>query len=174
MTERRNKNKTQSGNNENNRDGKRQKETSQNDPGMRRQKSTSQIIEIEEAQKRRKAKRAEMVKEEKQSKRREKAQEKANRPKMARWKKLAVVGVLVVAALIFVSSGYRIIGLNLDKTAYEQTYEEKQAEKARLEKQLSQVDDPKYVEEQARDRFHMLKDDEIFYVFPGQEPVETQ
>ena len=153
---------------------KRRRENRIDESASKRQKSTSQIIEIEEAQKRRKDKRAELIKEEKAERRREKNREKASRPKMSGGKKLAVFGVLVIALLVFISSGYRIIDLNLNKAVYEKTYEEKLAEKARLEKELSLVDDPEYVGQQARDRFHMLKDGEIFYVFPEKEAIEAQ
>ena len=139
-----------------------------------RRTPASQIIEIEEAQKRRKAKRAEMAKQEKVQRRLEKRQEKASRPRMSRAKKLLVCVVLGIAGLLFVTSGYRIIDLNLNKAVYEQKYEEKLAEKARLEKELSLVDDPEYVGQQARDRFHMLREGEILYVFPEKEAIEAQ
>ncbi|MDR3365238.1 MAG: septum formation initiator family protein [Clostridiales Family XIII bacterium] len=134
----------------------------------------SSIIEIEEGQKRRKEKRAERVKAEKAQMRREKIREKRERPKMSRGKKLAACGVMLIAGLLFVFNGYRIVDLNLDKAVYEKEYEEKVAEKARLEKELSLVDDPAYVEQQARDRFHMLRAGEILYVFPQRDAVETQ
>jgi cell division protein FtsB len=139
-----------------------------------RRKRTSKIIEIEEAQKRRKAKRAELVKEEKVQKRRESYREKASRPKMSGGKIFALWGVVIVAILLFVSSGYRIIDLNLNKATYERIYEEKLAEKSRLEKELTMINDPEYVGQLARDRFHMLKEGELFYVFPEREPVEAQ
>ena len=132
------------------------------------------ITEIDVARKRRKEKRAELLKDEKVQKRREKQQEKTRRPKMTRGKKLAVCGVIVIAFLIFISSGYRIIDLNLNKGVYEKRYEEKLAEKARLEKELSQVDDIGYIGQQARDRFHMLREGEILYVFPEEASPEAQ
>jgi len=137
-----------------------------NEKNVNRRTKASQIIQMEEAQKRRKEKRAELAKQEKVIRRRERAQEKANRPKMTTGKKLAVCGALVVAVLLFLSSGYRIIDLNLNKAVYEKEYEEKLAEKTRLEKALSLVDDPEYVEQQARTRFKMLREGEILYVFP--------
>ena len=140
----------------------------------KRRQPASQIIEIEEAQKRRKAKRAEMEKQEKLQRRREKQQEKASRPKMSHAKKVIICVVLGVAGVLFITNGYRIIDLNLNKAVYEQKYEEKLAEKARLEKELSLVDDPEYVGQQARDRFHMVREGEILYVFPEKITVETQ
>jgi cell division protein FtsB len=152
----------------------RKDEKTKNERKARRRSTGSQIIEIEEAQKRRKAKRAEIAKQEKVQWRLEKQKEKASRPKMSRTKKAVVFGILIIAVLIFISSGYRIIDLNLDKDVYEQRYEEKLAEKARLEKELSLVDDIDYIGQQARDRFHMLRDGEILYVYPEKETVETQ
>jgi len=89
-------------------------------------------------------------------------------------KKLAFCGVLVISVLVFILNGYRIIDLNLNKAVYEKEYEEKLAEKVRLEKELSLIDDPEYIEQQARNRFHMLREGEILYVFPEKEGPEAQ
>ena len=132
------------------------------------------IIEIEKAQRRRQAKRAEIVRQEKVQRRVERQREKASRPKMSNGKKVAAISILIIALLIFVSSGYRIIDLNLNKAVYEKKYEEKLAEKERLEKVLSLVDDPEYVEKQARGRFHMVREGERLYVYPETQAVETQ
>ena len=145
-----------------------------NETTEKRRGRTAHIIEIEEAQKRRKEKRAELIKQEKALRRREKAMERASRPKMSSGKKLAVGGVLLIAVLVFMLNGYRIVDLNLNKAVYEKEYEEKLAEKVRLEKELSLIDDPEYIEQQARNRFHMLREGEILYVFPEKEGPEAQ
>ena len=132
-------------------------------------RKTSPIIEIEEAQRRRKARRDEYVKQEKVQKRRLKR----NRPKMARGKKFALLGVLAIVILIFISSGYRIVELNLNKSVYEKRYEERLAEKARLEKELASVDDIEYIGQQARERYNLVRDGEILYVFPEKNTVEA-
>ena len=153
---------------------KRKSENRRSENAAGRRNSASHIIEIEEAQKRRKEKRAEMIKQEKIQKRRAKAKEKASIPKMSAEKKFVLCSVLVIALLIFISSGYRIVDLNLNKAVYEKTYEEKLAEKARLEKELSLIDDPEYVQQQARNRFNMLREGEILYVFSDKEVTEAQ
>lgn len=132
------------------------------------------VIEIEEAQKRRKEKRAELIKQEKVIRRREKAEEKAVRPKMSGAKKLAVFVVLAIALAAFMYNGQRIVDLNLNKAVYEKEYEEKLAEKARLEKELSLVDDPEYIEQLARNRYHMLREGETLYIFPETQSPEAQ
>ena len=93
---------------------------------------------------------------------------------MSRTKIVAVCLVLAIAGGIFVSNGMRIIDLNLNKVVYEKEYEEKLAEKARLEKELSLVNDPEYIEQLARNRFHMLREGEILYIFPEKEGPEAQ
>ena len=140
----------------------------------KRRRTGSQIIEIEEAQKRRQEKRAELKKKEKAQRRRAIAQEKASRPKMSGGKKFLVCGIVLIAVLGFVFNGYRIVNLNLDKAVYEKKYEERLAEKTRLENELGLVDDPEYVEQQARDRFHMLRDGETLFIFSEKKSVEAQ
>jgi len=139
-----------------------------------RRKKASPIVDIDKTRERRKEKRAEHIKQEKVLRRRERAAEKASRPKMSGAKKLAVCGILLVALLIFIFNGVRIIDLNLNKAVYEKEYEEKIAEKARLEKELSLIDDPEYIEQQARNRYHMLREGEILYIFPEAEGPEAQ
>ncbi|MDR1796216.1 MAG: septum formation initiator family protein [Clostridiales Family XIII bacterium] len=132
------------------------------------------IIEIETAQRRRKQKRAEIVKAEKVKRRQRRAAERKARPKMPLSKKLGACGVIAVAVLLFGMGGYRNIELTIEKAETEQVYEQKLAEKARLEKELTTVNDPEYVEQEARERFHLLKDGEILYVAPEEEPDTSQ
>jgi len=151
-----------------------QERRKRNEKTEKRRDKVSQIIEIEDAQKRRKEKRAELIKQEKTIRRKERAHEKASRPKMSGAKKLAVVGALIIAGAVFWYSGLQIIDLNLNKAIFEKEYEEKLAEKARLEKALGLVDDPEYIEQQARNRFKMVREGEILYVFPEKESPEAQ
>jgi cell division protein FtsB len=132
------------------------------------------IIDIEEAQEKRRKKREEQVGREKAKRRAKKTRERQALPKMTPGKKLAALGVVVVAVLLFCYSGLRIIDLNLDKADYEKQLEEKQSEYARLEKELAMIGTPEYVEQEARNRFHMLKDGELLYVFPEQQTDNTR
>jgi cell division protein FtsB len=68
----------------------------------------------------------------------------------------------------------RIIDLNLDKAYFETQLDEKVAEKVRLEKELARIGTPEYIEQEARNRFHMLKDGELLYVFPDQTTDNTR
>ncbi|MDR3305581.1 MAG: septum formation initiator family protein [Clostridiales Family XIII bacterium] len=141
-------------------------------PGRRR--GGGSIIEIEEAQKRRKERREEAAKAERAQKHEKKRREKLARPKMSPGKKAGVAAILGIAVLLFGFGGFRNIELTLEKAQVEQQYEKKAAEKARYEKELTMVNDPEYVEQQARERFHLLKDGEILYVFPAEQSDNTQ
>jgi len=132
------------------------------------------ILAIEEAQARRKAKRREAMSAEKAQKRVQVAHEKKERPKMSVGKKFGVVLVIGVALLLFGMGGYRNIELGLQKADVQRQYDQKLAEKNQLEKQKAASSDPAYIEQEARDRFHMLKDGEILYVYPNNESDNSQ
>jgi cell division protein FtsB len=75
---------------------------------------------------------------------------------------LAFLILLIVSALYAV----RIEALNREK---ERTLSEMEAaleQKERLEAELEHVDDPEYVEQQARARLRMIKPGEVLYVLP--------
>ncbi|MDR0874956.1 MAG: septum formation initiator family protein [Clostridiales Family XIII bacterium] len=132
------------------------------------------IIEIEEAQAKRRKKREEQFGREKAKQRAKRTRAKQALPKMTPGKKLAALGVVVVAVLLFCYNGLRIIDLNLDKADYEKQLAEKQSEKVRLEKELAMIGTPEYIEQEARSRFHMLKDGELLYVFSEQQADNTR
>jgi cell division protein FtsB len=132
------------------------------------------IIDIEEAQEKRRGKREEQAGRERAKKRAKRTREKQSLPKMTPGKKLTALGIVVVAVLLFCYSGLRIIDLNLDKAVYVKQLEEKQSEKLRLEKELAVIGTPEYIEQEARVRFHMLKDGELLYVFPEQAADNTR
>ena len=132
------------------------------------------IIEIEEAQERRRQKREEQAGRERAKKRSMKKREKQALPKMTLGKTLAAIGVVFVAFFLFCYSGLKIMDLNQDKTHYERLLAEKEAEKVRLEKEFARIDTLEYVEQEARDRFHMIKDGEVLYVFTEKKKDNTR
>ena len=137
----------------------------------------SGIIEIEEAQRRRQQKREEAIKESRLKEKKEKKQKKQSkkeRPKMSPEKKIAALCVVVVVFVVFGISGMQLMGLHNEKAKVEAEYQERLAEKESLEKEFSMVNDPEYIESQARDRFRMLKTGEILYVFPSQDTDNSQ
>jgi len=132
------------------------------------------IIDIEDAQNRRKEKRREIASAVKARKKQLRKLEKKARPKMSAGKKAMVLCAIVGALTLFGFNGFRNYELVADRVRAEKLYEEKLAEKARLELELSKVNDPEYIEQQARERFQMLKDGEILYVFPQEQADNSQ
>ena len=132
------------------------------------------IIEIEEAQEKRRQKREEQAGRERAKKRSERKREKQALPKMTPGKTLAALGVVGVAVFLFCYSGIRIIDLNQDKALYVNQLEEREAEKLRLENELARIGSLEYIEQEARNRFHMIKDGELLYIFPEEQTDNTR
>ena len=132
------------------------------------------IIEIEEAQEKRRQKREEQAGRERAKKRSIRKREKQALPKMTPGKTLAALGVIAIAIFLFCYSGIRIIDLNIDKAEYVRQLEEKEAEKLRLENELKRIGTPEYIEQEARNRFHMIKDGELLYIFPEKKTDNTR
>lgn len=79
---------------------------------------------------------------------------------------VVIVVVAVIAALAF--GVLSVITLKKEQHDMRQQAEELEAEKAQLEKDLSQINDPANLEEQARDQLRLIKEGEFLYVFPDE------
>jgi cell division protein FtsL len=96
------------------------------------------------------------------------------RVRISRKAKLITVGIFVFCAVMFGSQVYNLTELAMEKSKLETIRNDKEAELERLTAELERVDDPQRVEELARERFHMLKNGEMLYVFPEDEIDTTQ
>jgi cell division protein DivIC len=109
------------------------------------------------------------------SKKKVKEKKKAHsRVHISRKAKLAVVGVFALFAVLFGSQVYDLLQLDTQRSQLESQKDEKAKVLENLEKDLAEVNDPSRVERLARERFHMLKDGEVLYVFPEEEIDTTQ
>jgi len=75
---------------------------------------------------------------------------------------LVVVGV--IGAIVFFS--LNIISLINERQTMKEQNEALLKEKAQLEKELSEINDPENIEEQARDQLRLIKKGEYMYRFP--------
>ena len=75
---------------------------------------------------------------------------------------LVVVGV--IGAIVFFS--LNIISLINERQTMKEQNEALLKEKAQLEKELSEINDPKNIEEQARDQLRLIKKGEYMYRLP--------
>ena len=134
-------------------------------------KNNSRVINIEDARKQRLEKRqAERKKEEERIKqaagRKKKGQMAIRRSRNRRRLGVVIVVVAVIAAMAF--GVLSVITLKKEQRDMRQQAEELEAEKAQLEKDLSQINDPANLEEQARDQLRLIKEGEFLYVFPDE------
>jgi Septum formation initiator. len=140
-----------------------------------KERTSSQIIEIEEAQRMRKQKREEDITEGRLKKKKTKKDlDKKSKSKMSRGKKITAAVVVAFSVSLLGFYGMKLIDLSVEKSKAIDILEQKQIEKESLEKEFAMVNDPEYIEAQARDRFHMLKEGEILYVFPPKETDNSQ
>lgn len=96
------------------------------------------------------------------AKRSKKRREKKKKGAMSTQKKIAVAVIIVVLGALIFSVG-NIINLKIQQKEAERKLEELQAEKADLEKQVSQIGSNEYMEKQAREWLRMAKQGEIIY-----------
>lgn len=157
----------------------------------RREKSQTtagrHVIDIEEAQEERRRKRQQAA----ASKRRKKRQEEKDRQEEIRatttpearskkrrkkvTTKRILIFVIVVAILaFFAGTAVQVVKLHMERNDVEKERDAKKAEKNRLEKELTRINDPEYIEEQARDRLRMIRQGEILYVFPEEEEDNSE
>jgi cell division protein FtsB len=85
--------------------------------------------------------------------------------KQLRHKRLYIAAFIVVAAVICVYA-FRIISLKTAWAAAAADEAAALAEKSRMERELEMINEPEYVEQQARTRLRMIRPGEILYVLP--------
>jgi cell division protein FtsB len=123
-------------------------------------------MNIEEAQKERREKRAQALK----SRRRKAKVAKTDAEKKARRSFItarSIILVTVTVAVVFFvgSSALRIMDLKTQEEKASELLKVKTEQKARLESELLMLKDKEYIEEQARERLGMVKPGEVVYIF---------
>ncbi|MDR3294374.1 MAG: septum formation initiator family protein [Clostridiales Family XIII bacterium] len=74
--------------------------------------------------------------------------------------------ILLVLLLVVTVYGGQILNLKSEEESAVSELEAALDRKARLETELSHIDDPAYIEQQARTRLRMIKPGELLYVLP--------
>lgn len=132
-------------------------------------KKNSQVIDIEQARKQRLDRKAAEKKREEERIRYAASQN--TRGKMAirrsRMRRRALMALLVVAIIgVLVFSVWSIVSLKKEQQDMRDQLDALEKEKAQLEKELSHINDPENLEEQARDQLRLIKKGERLYIFP--------
>ena len=132
-------------------------------------KNNSQVIDIDQARKQRLEKRqAEKRREEEKIRY---AASQNTRGKMAirrarARRRLLVVIIAVCVIGVVALSVLNVISLKKEQRQMREQQEALLKEKAQLEKELSQINDPDNLEGQARDQLRLIKKGEYLYIFP--------
>lgn len=137
-------------------------------------KRDSQVVNIDEAREKRRAKRKSadsakqstgLLEEEEKFYESEDtiAQRKKARKKRKRW---AYFAVLLCFALLVSASVINIISLQAEKSKVKEENKVLSTQKSRLEQQLKEVNTPEYIEDQARAHLRLVRPGEILYILP--------
>lgn len=79
---------------------------------------------------------------------------------------MMVAIIILCAAIVLAFSVLNVISLKREQHEVMKQAEALQQEKAQLEKELSEINDPKNIEEQARDQLRLIMPGETLYMFP--------
>lgn len=134
-------------------------------------KNNSQVIDMEEARKKRLEKRrAEREKEERKAQlaKKEKTRGKTaiRRRRNRRCLMVAVITLCIIAAIGF--SVFNVISLKLEQRDVHKQHQELLNEKEQLKKELDNINAPENLEEQARNQLRLVKPGEFIYLFPDE------
>ncbi|MDR0356935.1 MAG: septum formation initiator family protein [Clostridiales Family XIII bacterium] len=131
----------------------------------------SRVIDIEEAQRLRRKRRAETTKR-KRTEVLTLPSDNSERKSRSSGRRVVYLLVVIVMLTLSAISGVRILDLKAEESKAERALAIKTEEKARLEKELAMLNDPEYVEAQARAQLRMIKKDEVLYVID--DPAEDK
>lgn len=135
-------------------------------------KDNSRVIDIEEARTARRKRRDEATEKKNRAKRPKNVVNERRAGKIARRRMVYFIIFLAIACIIGVSA-FHIVSLKLTEA---KTMDEQKAllkQKERLEYEYSQLNNPEYIEQQARQQLKMIKPGEILYVLPEKKKATT-
>lgn len=135
-------------------------------------KNNSQVIDIEVARQSRKRKREEAADKKYKVRKTKSVITERQAGKKARRRMVYFVIFLFIIGLVTVSA-FQIISLKLTEARTMKEHQDLLNQKARLERDYSQVSSPEYIEQQARQQLRMIRPGEILYVLPEKETVAT-
>ena len=136
-------------------------------------KKSDQVISLEEARQKRRSKREEVAATRKTKNIKEKKQITERRAVRKVKLRLFFSVAFLVITLVVAFYAFNIINLKIIEA---KTLEEQKSlleEKERLEAELSQVNSPEYIEQQARTELKMIKPGEILYILPTEDQKTT-
>jgi len=86
--------------------------------------------------------------------------------------RLFYLGVVIIALIVIVIYAYNVIAVEMYQNQIEAEKQQLTEQKIKLEDELKNVRDPKYIEQQARAQLRMIFPGEILYILP-EKPKEN-
>lgn len=131
-------------------------------------KDSSQVIDIEEARQKRQEKRGRLQKQARAS--HQALQKRPVRPsiKQTKRRRTIIYAAIIVSIIAVVGiSIYNIVSLKQEQKSVISQQDELKFHKTELEQELKNLDNPDYIEEQARAQLRLVLPGEKIYVFPS-------
>ncbi|MDR2163035.1 MAG: septum formation initiator family protein [Clostridiales Family XIII bacterium] len=122
-------------------------------------------IDIEEAQKERREKRAQALKSRRRKVKAAKIEAEKARRSFIAGRRFILLCVMAAVVFFVGSSAFRIMDLKAQENVAAEELKAKAEQKARLESELAMIGNKEYIEDQARERLGMVKQGEVVYVF---------
>ncbi|MDR3072293.1 MAG: septum formation initiator family protein [Clostridiales Family XIII bacterium] len=90
---------------------------------------------------------------------------KEKRKRLLTGKRILCLGIVIATIALISFPIFKVHGLRQEEAEAIKTLNAKEEKKERLERELSMVTDPKYIETQARETLRMIKAGETLYIF---------
>ena len=127
-----------------------------------------QVIDLEEARRERIKRREERAQKEEEKRRREEERRLSARQRRQRRNRALIYffGILVIV-VILVASAWKIFSLEAQKSKLEAENKQLLEQRDDLQNELENVNDPEYVEHQAREQLSLIMPGETLYILPS-------
>ncbi len=132
----------------------------------RRKKKEQRQAERQAAREKRELRKAKQAEREAQAQAAQK--QRGGRKKRSPKRQLVLAAILCVIVLMLLLSVYRLIKLQVEEGRMQSELTRLEEERDALEDEYRHVNEDSYVEQQARDLLHMIKEGEVLYMYHGE------
>ena len=133
----------------------------------------TRVVDISEAREERRRSRTETQSKKEKTANTEKPKKKRKKKRL--WRRtLIYMGIICIIFLLAGLSVYKIIDLKLEENKLEGQRQELIKEQKKLKEELKNVNDPEYIEQQARKQLKLIMPGETLYVLPDEKDPENE
>ena len=133
----------------------------------------TRVVDISEAREERRRSRTETQSKKEKTANTEKPKKKRKKKRL--WRRtLIYMGIICIIFLLAGLSVYKIIDLKLEENRLEGQRQELIKEQKKLKEELKNVNDPEYIEQQARKQLKLIMPGETLYVLPDEKDPENE